>query len=144
MARGQARQQGALADLIAARTGIAVDPDSLFDVQVKRIHEYKRQHLNVLHIVTLYLRLRRDPNLDVPPRTFIFGGKAAPGYHMAKLIIKLITPRRGGQRRPRVARAPEGGLLPDFNVKNAQRSIRPPISPSRSPPPARRPRAPAT
>jgi starch phosphorylase len=78
--------------LIAERTGIAVDPDSLFDVQVKRIHEYKRQHLNVLHVVTLYNRHARDPQRDwVPPRTVIFGGKAAPGYRMAKLIIKLIN-----------------------------------------------------
>ncbi len=73
-----------LAALIAARTGIRVDPASLFDVQVKRIHEYKRQHLNVLHVIALYNRLRRDPSLDVPPRTVIFGGKAAPGYFMAK------------------------------------------------------------
>jgi starch phosphorylase len=63
----------------------------MFDVQVKRIHEYKRQHLNVLHIITLYDRLKQNPNLEVVPRTFIFGGKAAPGYHMAKLMIKLIT-----------------------------------------------------
>jgi glycogen phosphorylase len=80
-----------LANYIAQRTGILVSPDSLFDIQVKRIHEYKRQHLNVLHIITLYERLKQNPNLDIAPRTFIFGGKAAPGYHMAKLMIKFIT-----------------------------------------------------
>ncbi|MBD2109443.1 glycogen/starch/alpha-glucan phosphorylase [Nodosilinea sp. FACHB-13] len=80
-----------LATYIQTRTGITVSPDSLFDVQVKRIHEYKRQHLNVLHIITLYDRLRQNPNLDITPRTFIFGGKAAPGYRMAKLMIKFIT-----------------------------------------------------
>jgi glucan phosphorylase len=70
---------------------IAVDADSLFDIQVKRLHEYKRQHLNVLHIITLYNRLKRDSKMKVIPRTFIFGGKAAPGYVMAKLIIRLIN-----------------------------------------------------
>ena len=80
-----------LAALIAERTGISVEPESLFDVQVKRIHEYKRQHLAVLHILTLYLRLRRDPQANVPARSFIFGGKAAPGYFLAKRIIKLIN-----------------------------------------------------
>ena len=72
-------------------------PSSLFDVQVKRIHEYKRQHLNILHVIALYLRLKASPGMSVPPRTFIFGGKAAPGYRMAKLIIKLIN--CGGRRR---------------------------------------------
>ena len=81
----------ALAQRIRERTGIAVDPDALFDVQVKRIHEYKRQHLNLLHVVTLYNRLRQDPHAEIAPRTVIFGGKAAPGYVMAKLIIRLIT-----------------------------------------------------
>ncbi|PZO39263.1 MAG: glycogen phosphorylase [Shackletoniella antarctica] len=80
-----------LATYIHTRTGVVVSPDSLFDVQVKRIHEYKRQHLNVLHIITLYERLKQNPDLDITPRTFIFGGKAAPGYHMAKLMIKFIT-----------------------------------------------------
>jgi glycogen phosphorylase len=80
-----------LADYIRAHTGIELDPGWLFDIQVKRIHEYKRQHLNVLHIVTLYHRLKQNPQLVVPPRAFIFGGKAAPGYFMAKRIIKLIN-----------------------------------------------------
>jgi starch phosphorylase len=112
----------ALADLIRRQTGIVVNPDTLFDIQVKRLHEYKRQHLNVLHIITLYNRLRKDPNLNIPPRTFIFGGKAAPGYHMAKLIIKLIT-----SVAERVNQDPvlDGRLkvvfLPNFNVKSAQR-----------------------
>ena len=79
------------AKYILQQAGVQVDPDSLFDVQVKRIHEYKRQHLNILHIITLYHRLRENPDLDIQPRTFIFGGKAAPGYDMAKLIIKLIN-----------------------------------------------------
>lgn len=76
---------------IRKRSGIVVNPSSLFDVQVKRIHEYKRQHLNVLHIITLYNRIKRNPALELTPRTFIFGGKSAPGYFMAKLIIKLIN-----------------------------------------------------
>ncbi len=72
-------------------TGLSVDPDSIFDSQVKRIHEYKRQLLNILHVIILYNRLRDNPNLDVPPRTFFFAGKAAPAYSLAKLIIKLIN-----------------------------------------------------
>jgi len=80
-----------LTNFILRETGISVDPDSMFDAQVKRIHEYKRQHLNMLHILTLYQRLKNNPNLEITPRTFIFGGKAAPGYRLAKLIIKLIN-----------------------------------------------------
>lgn len=80
-----------LAEWILRETSIEVDPHSIFDIQVKRIHEYKRQHLNVLHIIALYNRLKANPNLNVPSRTFIFGGKAAPGYFMAKRIIKLIN-----------------------------------------------------
>jgi len=83
-----------LSDYILRKCNITIDPDTLFDVQVKRIHEYKRQHLNVLHIVSLYHRLRQEPSLDTARRTFIFGGKAAPGYLLAKLIIKLIVVRR--------------------------------------------------
>ncbi|MBA4135993.1 MAG: glycogen phosphorylase [Opitutus sp.] len=80
-----------LAQLILRTTGIATDPASLFDVQAKRIHEYKRQHLNLLHIVWLYLRQKNNPGLASAPRTCLFGGKAAPGYHFAKLIIKLAN-----------------------------------------------------
>jgi starch phosphorylase len=80
-----------LAALILRRTGVTVSPDSMFDVLVKRIHEYKRQHLAVLHIITLYHRLKSGRSAYTLPRTFIFGGKAAPGYTMAKLMIKLIN-----------------------------------------------------
>jgi glycogen phosphorylase len=80
-----------LADYILRENGIEVDPDSLFDCQIKRIHEYKRQLLNIIHITALYNRIKRNPEYPVVPRTFIFSGKAAPSYFMAKLIIKLIN-----------------------------------------------------
>jgi starch phosphorylase len=83
--------KAALAVRIASATGIDVDPDALFDIQVKRIHEYKRRHLNALYIISLHHQLCRNPALDIAPRCFIFGGKAAPGYAMAKLIIRLIN-----------------------------------------------------
>ena len=90
--QGQARGQGAVRRLARrSTTGQVVDPDTIFDCQVKRIHEYKRQLLNALRIVVLYDRLRANPGLDMPPRTFFFAGKAAPAYHLAKLIIKLIN-----------------------------------------------------
>jgi starch phosphorylase len=110
-----------LAALIQERTGVAVDPDTLFDIQVKRLHEYKRQHLNVLHIVTLYNRLKKNPVADITPRTFIFGGKAAPSYFMAKLIIKLITSvAEVVNHDPDVAGRLKVVFFPDFNVKNSQ------------------------
>ena len=113
--------KSALAAVIRQKTGIAVDPDSLFDVLVKRIHEYKRQHLKVLHIITLYNRIMRDPQAEITPRTFIFGGKAAPGYHMAKLIIKLITSvGEVVNKDPDVAGRLKVVFFPDFNVTNGQ------------------------
>jgi starch phosphorylase len=79
------------ANWLKATSGIVVDPETLFDAQVKRIHEYKRQFLNALRIVVLYNRLRNDPNMAMVPRTFLFAGKAAPAYHLAKVIIKFIN-----------------------------------------------------
>jgi len=110
-----------LTALIEQRTGVRVNPESLFDVQVKRLHEYKRQHLNVLYILTLYLRLKRDRQADVPARTFLFGAKAAPGYFMAKLIIKLINSVAAVVNHdPVVHDRLKVAFFPDYNVKNAQ------------------------
>jgi starch phosphorylase len=110
-----------LTDLIEQRAGVRVSPDSLFDIQAKRIHEYKRQHLNVLHILALYLKLRRSHELDFPARTFIFGGKAAPGYALAKLIIRLITAVADRVNSdPLVNDRLKVVFYPDFNVKNAE------------------------
>ena len=103
-------------------TGVTIDPASLFDIQVKRIHEYKRQHLNVLHIVALYHRIKSDPGADVQPRTFIFGGKAAPGYHFAKLMIKLITAVGDLiNKDPTIRDRLKVVFLPNYNVTNGQR-----------------------
>jgi len=111
-----------LAALIKERTGIIVDPQSLFDVQVKRLHEYKRQHLNVLHVVTLYLQLKNNPHAEITPRTVIFGGKAAPAYVMAKLIIKLINSVADViNNDPVVGDRLKVIFLPDFNVTSGQR-----------------------
>ena len=111
-----------LAEQLADRTGVRADPESLFDIQVKRIHEYKRQHLNVLHVVTLYRRIKQDPTRQVTPRTVIFGGKAAPGYWMARLIIKLIhSVAEVVNADPDVAGRLRVAFFPNLNVKNGQR-----------------------
>ena len=113
-----------LADMIQHRLEIQVSPDSLFDIQIKRIHEYKRQLLNVLHVVTLYNRIRMGTHPDAVPRTVIFAGKAAPGYAMAKRIIRLINnvadivnhdPQVGG--RLKVV------FIPNYDVSNAERIV---------------------
>ncbi|HEY2486710.1 MAG TPA: glycogen/starch/alpha-glucan phosphorylase [Candidatus Binataceae bacterium] len=110
-----------LAEMIERTARIKVNPESMFDVQTKRIHEYKRQHLNVLHIITLYQRIKRDPALEVPPRTFVFGGKAAPGYAMAKLIIKLINAvGEVVNQDPAMRGRLKVAFVPDFNVKTSQ------------------------
>jgi starch phosphorylase len=114
----------ALAVLIKKRTGIDVNLESLFGVQIKRLHEYKRQHLNALHILTLYRRIKQDPSVAVPPRTFLFGGKSAPGYRLAKLIIKFINSiGELVNHDPDVAGRLKVVFFPDYNVRNAQHII---------------------
>src|SRR5207342_1684361 len=104
--------------------GQTVDPDTIFDCQVKRIHEYKRQLLNALRIVVLYNRLRANPKLEVPPRTFFFAGKAAPAYHLAKVIIKFINNLAGTiDGDPLVRGRLKVLFLPDYRVTMAERLI---------------------
>jgi starch phosphorylase len=111
-----------LAEYIHAQTGVVVNPASMFDIQVKRIHEYKRQHLNVLHIITLYNQIKANPDIDLLPRTFIFGGKAAPSYFMAKLIIKFITAvGEMVNSDPDVCDRLKVVFLPDYSVTLGQR-----------------------
>ena len=111
-----------LSDYILQTTGVAVDPDSLFDIQAKRIHEYKRQHLNILHVISLYNLLKHNSRIEIAPRTFIFSGKAAPSYHKAKLIIKLINSvadviNRDSQINDQLKVV----FMPNMNVKLGQR-----------------------
>jgi glycogen phosphorylase len=120
--RAQEETKGELASYILGKIGISVDPKSMFDIQVKRLHEYKRQHLNVLHIVTLYNRIKKKPHAEVTPRTFIFGGKAAPGYFTAKLIIKLIhSVAEVVNNDPEVRGRLKVVFLPDYNVSLGQK-----------------------
>jgi glycogen phosphorylase len=100
----------------------SIDPASLFDAQCKRIHEYKRQHLNLLHVAWLFQRIRRGETEGIVPRTVIFAGKAAPAYHMAKLMIRLATALGDALDADPIARRMLSvAFVPDFNVKNAQR-----------------------
>ena len=113
-----------LADWLRWTSGQTVDPDTIFDCQIKRLHEYKRQLLNVLRIVTLYNRLREHPGLDMPPRTFFFSGKAAPAYQFAKLIVKLINNIAGTiDGDPLVRGRLKVVFLPDYCVSLAERLI---------------------
>ena len=118
----KAENKRRLAETIQRRVGIEVDPDSLFDVQVKRIHEYKRQVMNLLYVITRYNRIRANPKAPVVPRTVIFAGKAAPGYTMAKNIIKLINNVARVVNSDRtVAGKLRVAFLPDYDVSLAQR-----------------------
>jgi starch phosphorylase len=112
------------AEWLKATSGQTVDPDSIFDCQVKRIHEYKRQLLNALRIVVLYIRLQQDPHLDMAPRTFFFAGKAAPAYHLAKLIIKFINNLAGTiDGDPATRGRLKVVFLPEYCVSLAERLI---------------------
>ncbi len=112
------------ASWLKSATGQVVDPESIFDTQIKRIHEYKRQLLNALHIVVLYNRLRDDPARDVPPRTFFFSGKAAPAYHLAKLIIKFINNLGAAiDADPAMRGRLKVVFVPDYSVSIAERLI---------------------
>ena len=112
------------ADWLTATTGQTVDPSSIFDSQIKRIHEYKRQLLNAVHIVILYNRLRENPKLEVPARTFFFAGKAAPAYHLAKLIIKFINNLATAVESNAATRTRlKVVFLPDYSVSVAERLI---------------------
>jgi starch phosphorylase len=107
-----------------ATSGETIDPDSIFDCQIKRIHEYKRQMLNALRVVVLYNRLRANPDLDMPPRTFFFAGKAAPAYHLAKLIIKFLNNLAGSiDGDPATRGRLKVVFLPEYCVSLAERLI---------------------
>nr|AIA90236.1 phosphorylase [uncultured Catenibacterium sp.] len=122
--------------------GVEIDPNSIFDVQIKRLHAYKRQLLNVFRIIHLYKRMKSDPSFRIYPRTFIFGAKAAPSYTLAKSIIELINvvaSKVNGD--PETNKYLKVVFLENYGVSTAEMLIPARMSQSRSPPPARRPRA---
>jgi starch phosphorylase len=122
--RAKARAKSSFADWVRIACGVTVDPRSIFDSQVKRIHEYKRQLLNGLRVVTLYDRLRANPGLDMAPRTFFFAGKAAPAYHLAKVIIKFLNNLAGTiDGDPAVRGRLKVVFLPEYCVSLAERLI---------------------
>jgi starch phosphorylase len=114
----KAQNKIVLAKWVKKETGVEIQPDAMFDIQVKRIHEYKRQHLNVLHIISLYNQLKENPGMAIPSRVFMFGGKAAPGYFMAKLMIKLINSVGNViNNDAEISNRIKVVFLPNFNVK---------------------------
>ena len=140
----QEQAKGRLGAYIKDTMDIQVDPHSMFDVQVKRLHEYKRQHLNALHILALYCGIKNGTIKDMAPRTFLFGGKAAPSYTMAKLIIKLVCTVGEVVAADPQPRANCCGLFSCRTIPSrwAKRSIPLPTCRSRFQPPARKPAAP--
>lgn len=118
----RSRNKRELAEIIRDRTGFSIDPVTLFDVQMGRFHEYKRQHLTILHIITMYNRIKKNTQTESSPRTFIFGGKASPGYFKENLIIKLIHAiAEVINTDPEITGKLRVVFFPDFNVKNAQK-----------------------
>lgn len=118
------RNKEHLASYIEETEGVPIHPDSLFDVQIKRLHMYKRQMLSAMHLITLYQRLKADPKMDIVPRTFLFAAKAAPGYHLAKRVIKLINAvGTAVNHDPIVAGRLKAIFLPDYNVSLAEKII---------------------